>query len=122
MNEQENYSTQIQKVSPNKGDLLVVTYPRPLTVEQRKRVIDGLTPLADRLGVQLLALEGGATAQLQPGVHALLEEQKKQTAILERMAEQQLLLIQALAAEQDEQDPDAPPTSYLDGKQVRGLP
>lgn len=117
-----NNSEQIEKLIPNKGDLLVVTYPRPLTVEQRKRVIDGLTPLADRLGVQLLALEGGATAQLQPGMHSLMEEQKKQTAILERMAEQQLLLIQALADEQDDQDPDALPTSYLDGKPVHGLP
>lgn len=117
-----NNSERIEKLSPNKGDLLVVTYPRPLTVEQRKLASDNLKPLADRLGVQLLALEGGATAQLQPGVHALVEEQKKQTAILERMAEQQLLLIQALAAEQDDQDPDAMPTSYLDGKPVRGLP
>lgn len=122
MSEQNNYSNLIQKLSPNKGDLLVVTYPRPLTVEQRKRAIDGLTPLADRLGVQLLALEGGATAQLQQGVHALVEEQKKQTAILERMAEQQLLLIQALATEQDDQDPDAVPAIYMDGKPVRELP
>ncbi|MFL1556734.1 MULTISPECIES: hypothetical protein [unclassified Pseudomonas] len=51
-----------------------------------------------------------------------LEEQKKQTAILERMAEQQLLLIQALAAEQDDQDPDALATTYMDGTPVRGLP
>lgn len=51
-----------------------------------------------------------------------LKEQKKQTAILERMAEQQLLLIQALAAEQDEQDPDALAKTYMDGTPVRGLP
>ncbi|ANF84632.1 hypothetical protein A7J50_1193 [Pseudomonas antarctica] len=44
-----------------------------------------------------------------------LEEQKKQTAILERMAEQQSLLIQALADDQVEQDPDAPPLTYMDG-------
>lgn len=110
-----NTSEQIEKLSPNKGDLLVVSYPCPLTVEQRKRVIDGLTPLADRLEVQLLALEGGATAQLQPGLHALLEEHKKQTAILERMADQQSLLIRALAEDQGEQDPDARPLTYMDG-------
>ncbi|MFL1495059.1 hypothetical protein [Pseudomonas antarctica] len=47
-----------------------------------------------------------------------LEEQRRQTAILERMAEQQLLLIQALAAEQDDQDPDAQPMNYMDGSKV----
>lgn len=50
-------------------------------------------------------------------LHAILDEQKKQTAILERMAEQQGLLIQALADEQGE-DPDAPPMTYMDGSKV----
>lgn len=48
-----------------------------------------------------------------------LEEQRKQTAILERMAEQQGLLIQALAQDQDQdQDPDAQPLTYMDGSKV----
>ena len=47
----------------------------------------------------------------------VLAEQKQQTAILERMAEQQLLLIQALADEDDE-DPDAMPSTYMDGSRV----
>ena len=49
----------------------------------------------------------------------VLAEQKKQTAILEQMASQQSLLIQALAEDQDEQDPDALPTTYMDGSPVR---
>ena len=49
----------------------------------------------------------------------VLAEQKQQTAILSRMAEQQLLLIQALAGEDDE-DPDAVPTTYMDGSPVNG--
>lgn len=122
MSEQFNYSDQIQKMNPSAGELLIVTAPSPLTLEQRQKVADNLAPLADRLGVQLLVLGGGFTAQLQPGVSALLSEQKKQTAILERMAEQQLLLIQALAAEQDDQGPDAIPTTFLDGKPVSGPP
>ena len=44
----------------------------------------------------------------------VLTEQKQQTAILNRMAEQQLLLIQALADDGDE-DPDAMPLTYMDG-------
>ncbi|WP_372242138.1 MULTISPECIES: hypothetical protein [Pseudomonas] len=49
----------------------------------------------------------------------MLAEQKKQTAILERMAEQQGLLIQALAEEQVDQDPDARPLTYMDGTPCR---
>lgn len=47
-----------------------------------------------------------------------LEEQKKQTAILERMEKQQSILIRALAEEQD-QDPDARPLTYMDGSPCR---
>lgn len=50
-------------------------------------------------------------------LQAILDEQKKQTAILERMAEQQGLLIQALADDQGE-DPDAPSVTYMDGSRV----
>ncbi|QHB00515.1 hypothetical protein FXO12_00300 [Pseudomonas sp. J380] len=67
----------------------------------------------------MLVLDGGATAQLQPGIQGLLDEQKKQTAILKRMAEQQSLLIQALAEDQGEQDPDARPLTYMDGTPCR---
>lgn len=118
MSEQNDYSDQIQKVSPKKGDLLVVTSPHHLTMEQRKRMAEGLAPLADRLGVQVLALDGGATAQLQPGIHGLLDEQKKQTALLEQIARQQILMIEALADEQGEQDPDDMPMTYMDGSKV----
>lgn len=48
----------------------------------------------------------------------VLAEQKQQTAILNRMAEQQLLLIQALADDGD-QDPDAVPLTYMDGTPCR---
>jgi hypothetical protein len=44
----------------------------------------------------------------------VLTEQKKQTLILERMAEQQSLLIQAMAEDEPE-DSDAPPLTYMDG-------
>lgn len=118
MSEQFNYSDQIQKMSPSAGELLIVTTPFQLSLEQRKKMADNLAPLADRLGVQLLVLDGGFTAQLQPGVSELLSEQKKQTAILERMERQQGLLIQALAEDQGE-DPDAPPTTYIDGTPCR---
>lgn len=51
-------------------------------------------------------------------LNQILGEQVKQTAILERMAEQQGLLIQALAEDQTEQDPDALPATYMDGSPV----
>ncbi|AZF09553.1 hypothetical protein C4J93_1339 [Pseudomonas sp. R2-37-08W] len=48
----------------------------------------------------------------------MLAEMRKQTAILERMERQQDLLIQALAEDQGE-DPDAPPSTYMDGTPCR---
>ncbi|WP_028619172.1 hypothetical protein [Pseudomonas canadensis] len=49
----------------------------------------------------------------------MLAEMKKQTALLERMETQQALLIQALAEDQAEQDPDALPLTYMDGTPCR---
>lgn len=47
----------------------------------------------------------------------VLAEQVKQTALLQRMADQQLMLIQAMADEPE--DPDALPLTYMDGSPVR---
>jgi hypothetical protein len=49
----------------------------------------------------------------------MLAEMKKQTALLERMETHQALLIQALAEDQAEQDPDARPLTYMDGSPCR---
>lgn len=43
----------------------------------------------------------------------VLAEQVKQTALLQRMADQQLMLIQAMADEPE--DPGAQPLTYMDG-------
>lgn len=51
----------------------------------------------------------------------LLAEQKKQTSLLEQIAKQQILMIEVLADEQGEQDPDALATTYMDGTPVRRL-
>ena len=48
----------------------------------------------------------------------LLVEQQKQTALLEQIATGQLALIEALADDESE-DPDAPPRTYLDGTPCR---
>ncbi|MEE4632308.1 hypothetical protein V2K98_02090 [Pseudomonas alliivorans] len=48
----------------------------------------------------------------------ILAEQVKQTQLLQRMAEQQTLLIDALSEEEPE-DPDAQPRTYLDGTPCR---
>nr|WP_176739296.1 hypothetical protein [Pseudomonas sp. NBRC 111126] len=58
------------------------------------------------------------TAQLQPSVCDLLAEQQKQTALLEQIATQNLALIETLA-EGEGADPDAQPSTYLDGSPCR---
>ena len=48
----------------------------------------------------------------------VLAEQKQQTEILGRMADQQLMLIQAMGEDEPE-DPDAQPQTYMDGTPCR---
>ncbi|KPW36921.1 hypothetical protein ALP45_01784 [Pseudomonas coronafaciens pv. atropurpurea] len=48
----------------------------------------------------------------------ILAEQVKQTQLLQRMAEQQTLLIDALSEEESE-DADTQPRTYLDGTPCR---
>ncbi|MET1069982.1 MAG: hypothetical protein ABWY28_18420 [Pseudomonas prosekii] len=48
----------------------------------------------------------------------ILGEQKKQTALLEQIAKQQILMIEVLADEQGDDDPDAAPATYMDGSRV----
>lgn len=48
----------------------------------------------------------------------MLDEQKKQTVLLEQIATQSLVLIEALA-DGDGPDPDAPPLTYMDGSPCR---
>lgn len=49
----------------------------------------------------------------------MLAEMKKQTALLERMEANQSMLIQAMAQDQAEQGPEAPPMTYMDGTPCR---
>lgn len=48
----------------------------------------------------------------------ILEQEQKQTALLETIASQNLALIEALA-DGDGADPDAQPRTYLDGSPCR---
>lgn len=114
----ESILAQVNSLDTTRGDLLVVSVPMALTVKQRETFHAALSPLAKRLGVELFVAECGATVEIQSRGGDLLDEQRKQTAILERMAEQQLLLIQALA-EDGQDDPDAPPPTHLDGTPCR---
>ncbi|EGB96797.1 hypothetical protein N5J66_24765 [Pseudomonas juntendi] len=49
----------------------------------------------------------------------ILDQQQKQTSLLEQIATQNLALIEALA-DGDDVDPDAVPLAYLDGTPVHG--
>ncbi|WP_047305233.1 hypothetical protein [Pseudomonas fluorescens] len=118
MNEHGTCSPRIEKLSPKRGDLLVISASFPLKAEQREKLTEILKEKADRLDCELLVLEAGVTAQLQPSVSDLLAEQKKQTALLEQIASQNLALIEALADDQAV-DPDAQHLTYMDGTPCR---
>lgn len=107
-----------EELSQQQGDLLVITVPQVLSMDQRERAIALAELQAERLGCRALLLDGGANAQLQPSTAELLAEMQKQTALLEQIATGQLALIEALADDESE-DPDAPPRTYLDGTPCR---
>ncbi|WP_269805885.1 MULTISPECIES: hypothetical protein [Pseudomonas] len=119
MSEQQAYSEQIQKLNPKKGDLLVINVPFPIKAEVRERLTQHLAGTADRLNCELIVLEAGITAQLQPSFSDVLAEQQKQTALLEQIATQNLALIEALAYDQT-QDDDTPQLNYLSGAPIQG--
>lgn len=48
----------------------------------------------------------------------MLVEQQKQTQLLQQIASNQVILIEALGEEPGQED-DAPPTHYLDGRPCR---
>ena len=119
MNEHSNsLLSQIQKLTPSKGDLLVIYPEKPMTIHQHERVTKSLEPFAQRIGCNLLVSQPGIQVALQPNGAAILEEMCKQTELLRLMAEQQTLLIDALSEEEPE-DPDTQPRTYLDGTQCR---
>jgi hypothetical protein len=119
MNEHSNsLLSQIQKLTPSKGDLLVIYPEKPMTIHQHERVTKSLEPFAQRVGCNLLVSQPGIQVVLQPNGAAILEEMRKQTELLRLMTEQQMLLINALSEEEPE-DPDAPAHTYLDGTPCR---
>lgn len=110
---------EVENLTRKRGDLLTISVPRPLNQEQREKLKSIVRPTVERLGCELLVLECGATAQLQPSLGDLLAEQQKQTALLEQIATQNLALIEALA-DDVAMDPDEQPrTHYLDGRPCR---
>ncbi|POP72191.1 hypothetical protein [Pseudomonas syringae] len=120
MNEHSNsLLSQIQTLTPSKGDLLVIYPEKPMTVLQHERVTKSLEPFAQRIGCNLLVSQPGIQVVLQPNGAAILEEMRKQTELLRLMTEQQLMLIETLAGSEAE-DPDAEPTRYMDGTIIPG--
>lgn len=93
---------------------MVVSVPQQLSLEQMQTVQARLQARAEQMVLQLLTQEGNSIAHMYPSLSELLAEQRKQTLLLEQIATQNLALIQALAGEQDDDD-DAPPSTYLDG-------
>jgi hypothetical protein len=113
MNELQNYSDQIKKLSPKQGDLMVLKVEQILSMSQRNKISEFLSPIAGELGCKFLIVDPGMDISLHVDPSAQFAEQQKQTALLESILEQQTLLIQALA--EPDEDPDAQPRTYMDG-------
>lgn len=120
MGEQEAFSQQIKQLSPSQGDLLVISVPNILTQDQLQKIQVSLQAQAEQLGYKTLVVYDGITAQLQPSIADLLAEQQKQTALLEKIAGQNLDLIVALSEGDSDDAIDALVPTYLNGSPIRG--
>jgi hypothetical protein len=112
--EPDKYLDQIQKLSPNEGDLLVIYPEQMLSLEQHQRVVKSLSPFAESIGCKILVSQPGHHVALHPDPGAVLAEMRRQTKILSSMSDRFDLLIQAMAEDEPE-DPDAQPRRYMDG-------
>lgn len=93
--------------------LLVVKVSERLTVEQMARIRSCISPLAEKMGMQLAVcdegMDIGIASDLAPTLNRLLEEQRQTNQLL-------LMLIEAMGEEGGDEDQE--PQTYLDGSQV----
>lgn len=93
--------------------LLLVKVSERLTVEQMERIRSCISPLAEKMGMQLAicdeGMDIGIASDLAPTLNRLLEEQVQTNQLL-------MMLIEAMGEE--DADPDDEPVTYMDGTPV----
>lgn len=94
------------------GLLLVVKAKGRLTPEQAEKIQSLLTPIAEKMGITPLIVDEGLDVGVHSDIRPLLEEQ-----LTEQRKTNQLLLMLIEALSEDD-DPDAEPLRYMDGKQI----
>lgn len=93
--------------------LLVVRAKGRLTLEQVNNIQSLLTPIAEKMEMQLAicdeSMDIGIASDLAPTLNRLLEEQVQTNQLL-------LLLIEAMS---EDGDPDDEPVTYMDGTSIK---
>ena len=98
--------------------LLVVKAHRTITQEDGDRMKALLEPIAKRLNLETVVVDSTADVAAHYDPSVLVEALTLQVAAINRLADSNEALVQAMAQEDDE-DPE--PSSYLDGRPRPGF-
>ncbi len=99
--------------------ILTVSATRPLRAEDVKRLADGLAPLRESLGCEVLVLPEGQEIALHSCVSPVVSAIEQNTAAVREMAAACMALVAAMA---EAEDVDSSDFGYnLDGSPVAGL-
>lgn len=98
--------------------LLVLSTQDHLNESQLRLLKEYGQTVADSMGMSFAVLPGGVKAAVHSDIRDLVEAMKAQAAAIAALAESNMLLIEAVAQDGEDSDPDAAPRTYMDGSPV----
>lgn len=86
--------------------LLVITSEFPLSADTRERIVQAFSPIAEQVGMLVAVMDQGLKAEVHRDLSHLVEALQAQTHAIQMLIEQNAALIQAMADEEEEGEPD----------------
>lgn len=99
-------------MSEQNKSLLAIKLQQKITSEQRKHILEAVTPVAKSMGMKPLVLDGGIDVGIHSDIKPLIE---RQLVLQQQTNELLLMLVDAIAGDEDEAGDEAMPPVYLDG-------
>lgn len=94
--------------------LLVLSTEKALSVERLESMDRLLSPVAKRLGFELVIAEGGVSVSVHHDLSPLVDAMNKQSESVRELVDSNRALIAAISDERIECDSNAPVVRYLD--------
>lgn len=104
-------------------EILVISTTQPLSMELVEKIKAIATPLAKSMNMKVMVLPDGMKAEVHTkdqAVALMLEEQRKTNQLLSQLIQSNSQLIEALSEDDEEDDGQHEPMTYMDGTPVHG--